>query len=342
MAKTKKVAKKPAAKKPAKVKSPAKVRAVPPPEQALHKPLMAYPEDLVIPEQEGHVLTQVERNALPTNENTIESILAVGVIQPVSVRREKDQLVLEDGRQRVKNAREANKRLVAQGKERRKIPYILSYASVAEAVTRGHVTNHHRFKDAPSQTARDVAAYMALGHSSDEAQMAFNLKSKAHVAASLLLADAASAVLEALDKGVIKYAAAVRIARMPREEQAGVLAAAGGEDAEAAPAGDAPPAPPAPARVTARQIEEAAAALAGRAPKLPLGKKQALAFEADLRALLEERGNEPRVRLAVAAILFGLHAAFEGAGAEKPEELNFLWRQPVAAGLPPPETHADF
>jgi ParB family chromosome partitioning protein len=333
-------AKKAKAKKPAKAaakaasKVPAKKGAVKTPARkpvVSAQPLMAYPEDLVIPDQPGHVLTQPERNALPTNENTIASILAVGVIQPVIVRRDKeDRLVVEDGRQRVKNAREANRQLEEKGLPRRKVPYVLSYASEAEAVTRGIVTNHHRFKDLPSQVVRDVAAYMALGHSADEAMMAFNLKSKAHVSSSLLLADAAGEVLAALDNGVIRLSAAVRIARMPREEQAAVLeAAGGGEEDDGASGSDAetPASPPAPQRVTARQIEQAAAERDGRAPRLPLGKKQALAFEADLQGLLTEKGTDPRVQLAIEAILFGLHTALEGAGADKPDALAFLWRR---------------
>jgi len=61
---------------------------------------------------------------LPINESLVKSILADGVLQPIRVKTDGDgRPVVVMGRQRVKAAREANKRLVAEGMEPRiKVP----------------------------------------------------------------------------------------------------------------------------------------------------------------------------------------------------------------------------
>lgn len=56
-----------------------------------------------------------ERNQLPIREEMVLNIMALGVKQSVTVRKDGERALVVDGRQRVRHAREANKRLAAQG-----------------------------------------------------------------------------------------------------------------------------------------------------------------------------------------------------------------------------------
>ena len=132
----------------------------------------ADPDDLVIVDTPGHPLYQPARNIKPLEEWMVLSIMANGVIQAIKVVRGpmvKGRWTLEVvyGRQRVRHAREANKRLRAAGLPTIMIEVIIIDRSPEQLRMMVEIENTHRTDYTPYELATTAAESLARGASEE-------------------------------------------------------------------------------------------------------------------------------------------------------------------------------
>jgi len=182
------------------------------------------PEDLVLVTDEKSPLYD-ERVELPIDEALVLNIMFApdgvpqGVLEPVNATRNPETGAVEviDGRQRVKAAREANKRLKQQGLEPVWVPAMLKRTNAHSAMGMMISSNEHRQNDTPIGKAKKAQRYIDLGR--DEAEVATLLGiSKASVKNLLSLLDAPAAVRNAVESGKITATEAYKLAKLDPAE----------------------------------------------------------------------------------------------------------------------------
>lgn len=182
-----------------------------------------WPEKVVVITDKTHVLYD-ERVNLPMNENTVLDIMERGILIPILCRRAKDgRFEVMDGRQRLKHAIEANRRLVAANQPPRQIPIRVSRAKDSEVFGNLVAANAHRRFNKHSAVARDVVRYLDQGHTEDQAAVTFNITVK-QVEAYVRLAESTDELLDALDNKRLSFTTAVQLARRSHDEQRAALA----------------------------------------------------------------------------------------------------------------------
>lgn len=185
--------------------------------------LLFDPEDLVIVKDETNSLYD-ERIHLPLDENHISNVMALGILEPILVRKngenkDGDPVVeVVDGRQRVRWAIEANKRLKKDGKELLRVPAIARKGDEADLYGIMITTNEVRRQDDAMTRARKVKKYLELGRNEEDAAIRFG-RSIATIKNLLALLDAGPAVQKAVSEGRISIQVAKRLAAMPKDEQ---------------------------------------------------------------------------------------------------------------------------
>jgi ParB family chromosome partitioning protein len=184
------------------------------------------PEDLVLVTDEKHPLFD-ERVHLPVNENLVLNMMHApdgtpqGCLQPVTVARDREtgKLLVAIGRQRVKAAREANKRLKKAGLE----PFWISaqISNDARSPHRGMgmliSENEHREDDSPLGKAKKAQRYLDLGRDVSEIAVLFGM-SAASVKNMLSLLEAPAAVRNAVEAGKISTSDGYKLAKLEPEE----------------------------------------------------------------------------------------------------------------------------
>lgn len=248
-----------------------------------------YPEKIVLIEDPSHPLYD-ERVALPLREPTVLDIMQRGVLIPVLCRRAKGgSFEVVDGRQRVRHAIEANRRLVEAGHPPRQIPIKITQARDNEVFGNLVAANAHRTNDSHSAKARNIARFLDLGHTEEDARITFNLKSENAVKSYIALAAASPALLTALDEGRIGVTAAVRLAKKfsPEEQEQALIQAEMSEpafgDEQTTPVGQIPEGARADVRASVARLVNGAKTLDGtssgktkqkRQPRQPTGPKK--------------------------------------------------------------------
>lgn len=177
------------------------------------------PEDLVLVTDEKHPLYD-DRVHLPVNENLVLNMLYApdgvpqGVLEPVTVARNTETGTVEVviGRQRVKAAREANKRLKKQGLEPIRVPAMIQRVNAHRGMGMIISENEQREDDTPLGRARKAQRYLQLGRDETEVAVLFGI-SKASVKNMLALLDAPAAVRHAVDAGKISVSDGYKLAR---------------------------------------------------------------------------------------------------------------------------------
>jgi ParB family transcriptional regulator, chromosome partitioning protein len=189
--------------------------------------LWFHAESLVLIEDPKHPLYD-ERIHLPIDEAMVLSIMANGIYEPVVVRKNgetgKGAPIVEvvDGKQRVKHAREANRRLKAQGKELVLVPAVRRRGEDADLFGCMITTNDVRRDDSPLVRARKCARYLALGRSEQQAAVTFGVTTTT-IRSWLELLECSKEVQAMVEKGEMPASIAVKLAKLPREEQPAVL-----------------------------------------------------------------------------------------------------------------------
>ena len=182
------------------------------------------PDDLVLVTDEGSPLYD-ERVHLPVDEGLVKNIMfapdgvPLGVIKAIIGRRnpETGKVEVVDGRQRVKAAREANKRLRKAGLEPIWVTVLIQRGRDHQMAGILISANEHAQEDTPQGKAKKAARYIAMGRDEKEVAVLMGV-SEATVKNMLRYVDAPAAVRAAGDSGKITMADAYGLARMEPAE----------------------------------------------------------------------------------------------------------------------------
>lgn len=180
------------------------------------------PEALKVVTDPKHPLydPRVER---PPSERLILSIMRRGVLVPLLIYRDGDDVYVEDGRQRRAAAIEANKRLKKAGGEPVVLPCVWKRGDEATLYEISITTNELRDGDSPLERARKMQHLLDLrGGDVDGVAVTFGV-TPATVKNHLALLECAPAVQRAIEGGKVAASIASKLAKMPRTEQVKTL-----------------------------------------------------------------------------------------------------------------------
>lgn len=191
------------------------------------------PESLVIVTDKAHALydERVDPESggfLPLDERLVRSIMARGVLEPIIIRKngetKKGKPIVEvvDGRQRVRCAIEANKRLKAEHKEAVRVPGVQKRGDDGDLFGVMISTNEIRQQDTPMVRARKLGRYLDLGRTVEDAAVTFGV-SVATCKNYLAMLDCAKPVQEAVESGEMPMRVAKELFPLPKGEQATAL-----------------------------------------------------------------------------------------------------------------------
>jgi ParB family chromosome partitioning protein len=159
----------------------------------------------------------------PLREATVLDIMKRGVIEPIAVRKDGVAAVVIDGRRRVMHAREANRRLEADGKPLVKVPALSPHkgtdADHAELLV---VLNEHREGDSMVNRARKAQAMLSRGFTEAQVAQMFAV-SVSTLKNFLSLLDLSEMALKALADKTIGLTEAYGLAKKSRDEQDEIL-----------------------------------------------------------------------------------------------------------------------
>ncbi len=182
------------------------------------------PEDVVLVTDEKSPLYD-ERVHLPVNEALVMNMLFApdgvpqGVLEPITVVRnpETGKVEVVVGRQRVKAAREANKRLKKRGQEPIRVPAMIQRVNPYRAMGILISENEHRQDDTPLGKAKKAQRYLDLGRDHKEIAVLFGI-SEASVKNLLSLLDAPAAVRNAVESGKISTSDGYKLSKLDPAE----------------------------------------------------------------------------------------------------------------------------
>lgn len=182
------------------------------------------PDTLVIvgvdtDDDESHPLYD-ERIKLPIDQSLVENIMALGVLEPVLVVKDKESgdAIVIDGRRRVLHTREANKKLLAEGKEAIQVPAILKTATEDKILGMSISANEQRLQDTPMTKARKVARMNERGVSDEDCALYFGV-SRVAIAQWKKLLLLSKKVQKLVDDGKVSATAAAKLADLEKGEQ---------------------------------------------------------------------------------------------------------------------------
>lgn len=176
------------------------------------------PERLTLITDKEHALydPRVENDI---TEKMVISIIAHGVVEPLVVRKNGSSIEVVDGRQRTINAREANKRLAAEGRDTIKVPCIIRGGKDGEQASLGVELNEIRLSDDVLTKAEKAAHLRKIGRSEQEIAQAFGVTTKT-IGTWAKFGELSASVLKAIkDDRISPYDAVSNFEGMSREEQ---------------------------------------------------------------------------------------------------------------------------
>lgn len=176
------------------------------------------PDQLVVITDKTHPLFD-ERVFLPLNESLVLSVTELGILQPVVVRRSGDLFEVVDGRQRVRAAVEANRRLSDGGSDRQiLVPITVRRDDDKVSARVMVVANEIRQSDSPVVRARKAQRLLDQGMLMPEVCVSFDM-SPTSLTDLLKLLDTSSDIQDMVERGVVPATAASAVAALPREDQ---------------------------------------------------------------------------------------------------------------------------
>ncbi|MEI7252381.1 hypothetical protein [Pectobacterium versatile] len=177
------------------------------------------PENLYMTDDPAHPLYD-ERIYLPLSESMVLNIMDQGVIEPIVIWKDKETgtVYVVDGRQRVKHAREANRRLADQGKPCLMVPAVVRIGSVHRAKEAAISANEIHIPDTPLGRAKKMASMLALSYDESDLALYFGCSAQT-VTATLALLDCTQAVQDAVESGQINTGHARQLAQLPPDDQ---------------------------------------------------------------------------------------------------------------------------
>jgi ParB family chromosome partitioning protein len=172
-----------------------------------------------------------ERVHLPVDEAMVLNIMHMGVREPIIVTKNTESGAVEvvDGRQRVKCAIEANRRLAGRGEAAVTVSGVVMRGKANELTSVMASTNEIRTQDTPMNRAAKMARLLNRGVSEAEVGVVFGC-TVGTVRSTVALLDCSEAVRRAVDAGKIGIIHAKALVKLdPAEQRAKVseLVAAG-------------------------------------------------------------------------------------------------------------------
>lgn len=218
---------------------------------------MFFPEDLTLITDKAHPLYD-PRVELPVKGELVEDIMLHGVLETCLVRKDGSDIIVIDGRQRVKSAIEANKRL---GKANRvRVPCIVQRGEDVDLFAASCSTNEHRQDDDPMRKAEKAARLIDHGKTEAEVAVVFGVK-LATIKQWMKMLELAAPVRNAVKAGKIAPSAAARLSSLSSDEQKKALEEALEMDADPKP------------KSKARKMSTKGAAALARSMKAKAGSK---------------------------------------------------------------------
>lgn len=177
------------------------------------------PESLHLVTDTTHPLYD-ERVHLPLNEAVILNIMELGVLEPIIVWKDPEtgKTCVVAGRQRVKNAKEANARRKRVGLEPWPVPGIAKRGSAIQMAKYMVSENEITQPDTPLGRAKKMVQQMEYGHDENDIALLFGCSVKT-VQATVALLDATQAVKAAVEAGKVTVTQARQLVDMPPEKQ---------------------------------------------------------------------------------------------------------------------------
>lgn len=194
-----------------------------------------YPEDLIVigvdtPHKEGEHPYWDARCFLPLDEAMVLNIMAIGVRKAVEAEPDAERRgIIVEGRRRTLHAREANRRLVAQGQPRITIPVLAERNSEAEGLFKMISGNEFTLAETTVSRAKKAAMMLNRGVPYDQVALAFG-KSIQAIKGWEKIAQLPQDLMDAVDAGTITATAALALAAKPAEERKAFLAEEPTED----------------------------------------------------------------------------------------------------------------
>ncbi|WP_254212101.1 ParB/RepB/Spo0J family partition protein [Burkholderia multivorans] len=177
------------------------------------------PEDLVLITDPDHPLYD-RRVHLPPDEPTVRNIMALGVLETILIHKDPEtgEVIVVDGRRRVINAREANRRLYDLGKEPILVPALPKRAEKGTLAGMMVSANEIRRQDTPINRAEKMQRMQDTGHDEETIAIHFGVDPQT-VKQQLRLLECCADVRNALEADQITVTAALRLSRMPPDQQ---------------------------------------------------------------------------------------------------------------------------
>lgn len=184
------------------------------------------PESLIIPGYDDRQEGDPDRNALPLDEPMVLSVMALGVLEPIIVRRTEAGYEVVAGRRRTRHAREANRRLAIDGEKPLSVMVVVkgSRLSPEMASVVDTTLNEHRYNDATSVKLRKAVKMLARGIDVRTVAIAYRVEPQ-RIELWSRAATACAEVQTALDAGKLSVDGAAALAKLPLEDQPAALAA---------------------------------------------------------------------------------------------------------------------
>lgn len=176
------------------------------------------PEDLVIPGEGQGLLVDAESNAAPVNEGLVKNIMALGVIEPIEFARKEGEVIVINGRSRVKAAVEANKRLVKMGAEPITVPGVPYRGTENDLYGLMVSANEFRRDVTPMERARKSAKLLNMGKTEEQVAVHFGVDPQTIKNWQKIL-ECCSRVQKAVESGQIKAMAAAQLSGLDKKEQ---------------------------------------------------------------------------------------------------------------------------
>lgn len=164
------------------------------------------------------------REKLPIKEELILNIMEFGVKTPILITRQGDQFEVVDGRQRVRAAIEANKRLKKAGGITLRVPAVYDKAKTdADLFSSQVITNEHRQQDGILAKLAKVNRLRKFEKSTQEIANVFGV-SKVAITQWEKLNDICAEVADAIDAGQLSASAAAALSGLKVPDQKAKLA----------------------------------------------------------------------------------------------------------------------
>lgn len=159
------------------------------------------------------------RIALPLDEAMTKNIAALGVIEPVVVKKDGDRFLVIDGRQRVRHARAANKELVKAGNDPLTVPFIVYRADETSTIGAMVSLNEVRRQDEYQMRAERARRMVEVnGMEVGKVALFFGVHVQT-IKQWLAWFDLAPEAQQAVIEGAMTASTASTLAKLPTDEQ---------------------------------------------------------------------------------------------------------------------------